>query len=121
MKKLLICGLASVTMCAASLALAAGVAVAQERTTAPGYNFKINVYITPGGVRLDRSVVKRGWLAHFVIHNATSKPVVFEVGGLKTSSPIKPGKIGKIGAFCDTRGQFKYFVNHILRGFFQVV
>jgi hypothetical protein len=120
MKKLLIGAVTGMALLAASLAFTGG-ALAQQQTTAPGYNFKINVYITPAGVTLDRSVVKRGWLAHFIIHNKTNKPVVFEVGGLKTGSPVKPGKTGHVGAYCDTRGQFDYYVNHVLRGYFQVV
>ena len=121
MKKLLAGALATAALMTAALALSAGGALAQERTTAPGYNFNINVFITAKGVTLDRSVAKRGWLLHFLVHNETTKPIRFEVGGLKSSSPIKPGKIGKVGAYADTRGQYIYKVDNVRRGYFQVV
>lgn len=120
MKKLLTGLVVAVAMVVPILAVSPVDALAQTRTTAPGYNFKINVYITAKGVTLDRSVAKRGWLAHFVVHNNTTKPVQFEVGGLK-SKQIPPGKTGKVGAYLDTRGQFVYKVDNILRGYFQVV
>jgi hypothetical protein len=120
MRKLLVGFLVSGAIVTLMLSLGSAGALAQERTTAPGYNFTIHVYITPTGVVLDRSVAKRGWLAHFVIYNKTKKPVQFEVGGLK-SKLIAPGKRGKVGAFLDDRGQFVYKVDNVLRGYFQVV
>ncbi len=120
MKRVLIGFLASGAMVLAMLTVGSAGALAQQRTTAPGYNFKINVYISAKGVILDRSVAKRGWLAHFLVHNNTKKPVEFEVGGLKTKE-IAPGKTGKVGAYLDTRGQYIYKVDDILKGYFQVV
>jgi hypothetical protein len=120
MNKLLVGLFASAAMMAAVLTVGSAGALAREQTTAPGYNFKINVYITAKGVTLDRSVAKRGWLAHFIVHNNTKKPVRFEVGGLKTRL-IAPGKIGRVGAFLDDRGQFDYKVDNHLKGYFQVV
>jgi hypothetical protein len=120
MRKLLIGVLAGALLAAAALTVGSTGALAQSSTTAPGYNFTINVYITNKGVILDRSVAKRGWLAHFLIHNHSSKTVQFEVGGLK-SKKIPPGKTGKVGAYLDDRGQFDYKVDNVLRGYFQVV
>jgi hypothetical protein len=120
MKRRLACIVAVGALMTGALAVVPGGALAQQRTTAPGYNFTINVYISAKGVILDRSVAKRGWLAHFLIHNRSLKPVVFEVGGLK-SKVIAPGKTGKVGAYLDTRGQYIYKVDNILRGYFQVV
>ena len=107
----------AVVVLAAALAVAPAPAVA---TTSPAYNFTIVVKITDKGVILDRSVAKRGWLAHFTILNKTRHPVRFEVGGLKTK-PIQPGKKARLGAYLDTRGQYPYKVDDKLRGYFQVV
>lgn len=80
-------------------------------TTAPAYNFQIRVLVTNKSVRLDRSVAKRGWLAHFVIQNRSSMTIRFEVGGL-VSKPVLPGKNGKLGSFLDARGRFTYRVEN---------
>jgi len=109
-----------VTLAAASVLLAPGVSAAPA-TTAPGYNFRIDVYIQKGGqVVMSRSLAKRGWLAHFLIHNRDKKAHVFDVGGLKTKKPIPPGGRAKIGAYLDTRGQYAYKVDGKTRGFFVV-
>ena len=88
-------------------ALSATGAASAPATTAPAYNFQIRVLVTDGGIRLDRSVAKRGWLAHFLIQNRSKQSIRFEIGGL-TSKPILPGKNGKLGSFLDQRGQFSY-------------
>ena len=80
-------------------------------TTAPAYNFPIRVLVTNKAVTLDRSVAKRGWLAHFLIQNRSSQTIRFEVGGL-VSKPVLPGKSGKLGSFLDTRGRFTYHVEN---------
>jgi hypothetical protein len=101
---------------------AAAVSVAaplSNATTSPGYNFKIHVTVTDSGVLLDRSVAKRGWLAHFVVTNKGKKTHVFDVGGLKTK-PLKPGATGKVGAYLDDRGQYPIKVDQKKRGFFTV-
>jgi hypothetical protein len=90
--------------------LAAVVAGPAAPTTAPAYNFQIHVLVTKSNVRLDRSVAKRGWLAHFVIQNRTSQTIRFEVGGL-FSKPVRPGGNGKLGAFLDHRGRFTYNID----------
>lgn len=100
--------------------LVAAPSLARTTTTAPAYNFTIHVTITNNGVTLDRSVAKRGWLAHFQILNKSSKAVRFDVGGLQTKL-IPPGKSGKVGAFLDTRGQYSYKVDNQVKGYFQVV
>jgi hypothetical protein len=105
---------------AASLAVAVPSSLARNATTSPGYNFKIDVYVTDGAVTLSRSVGKRGWLVHFVVHNGGKKAHVFDVGGLKTR-PIAPGKVGKLGSFLDVRGQFSYKVDGKNRGYFTVI
>jgi hypothetical protein len=120
MKRRLACFVATAAVMIGALAIVPVGAFAHQQTTAPGYNFTIHVTISATGVVLDRSVVKRGWLAHFLIHNETKKPVIFEVGGLLSKS-IAPGKFGKVGAYCDTRGQYTYKVNNVVRGYFQVV
>jgi hypothetical protein len=104
---------------AVSLAIAAPASLGRNTTTSPGYNFRIDVYITDQGVTLTRSVARRGWLAHFVVHNHGKKPHVFDVGGLKTRA-IAPGKQGKVGAFLDVRGQFAYKVDNKTRGYLTV-
>lgn len=96
---------------AAVCALAAAVPAASVATTSPAYNFQIRVLVTSSTVRLDRSVAKRGWLAHFVIQNRTKAAVRFEIGGL-VSKPVLPGKNGKLGSFLDTRGQYTYHVEN---------
>jgi hypothetical protein len=101
-------------------ALAAIVAAPAPATTSPAYNFNIKVTITDGRVVLDRSVAKRGWLAHFIVINKSHKAVRFDVGGLKTKL-IRPGKKGKVGAYLETRGQYEYKVGNKVRGYFQVV
>jgi hypothetical protein len=101
---------------AAALALAAP----SMSTTAPGYNFKIDVIITKNNVVLSRSLAKRGWLAHFVIHNRDSKPHTFDVGGLHPKKPIPAHGTGKVGAFLDDRGQYAYKVDNKVRGYFVV-
>jgi hypothetical protein len=111
--------LAVVAAAAASLAVAAPSSLARNATTSPGYNFRIDVYVTDSGVTLSRSVAKRGWLAHFVVHNRGKKAHVFDVGGLKTR-PIAPGKQGKLGSYLDVRGQFAYKVDGKSRGYFTV-
>jgi hypothetical protein len=108
--------LALVAAVAASLAVAVPSSTA---TTSPGYNFKIDVFVTDTGVTLSRSVAKRGWLAHFVVHNRGTKVHVFNIGGLKTK-PIPPGKQGKVGAYLDVRGQYVYRVDNKTRGHFTV-
>ena len=114
--------LALTLVLAASLAVAAPVAVsASPATTAPGYNFKINVFISKGGQTvLSSTLAKRGWLAHFVIHNKDTKPHTFDVGGLKTKKPIPPGGTGKVGAYLNDRGQYAYKVDGKTRGYFVV-
>jgi hypothetical protein len=114
-RKLVLAGLV-----AALLVVAPSTGLAQTRTTSPAYNFAIVVNITDKGVVLDRSVAKRGWLAHFIIHNRSARPVRFEVGGLK-SKLIQPGKSSKLGAYLETRGQYAYKVDNKLRGYFQVI
>jgi hypothetical protein len=108
-----------IAILAASVAVAAPSSLARGTTTSPGYNFKIVVVITDGGVTLSRSLAKRGWLAHFVIHNHGKKPHVFDIGGLKTK-PIGPGKTGRLGSYLDTRGQYPYKVDKTFRGYFTV-
>ena len=76
--------------------------------------------VKDGGVVLSRSIAKRGWRAHFVIHNKGTKPHVFDIGGLKTA-PIAPGKKGKLGAFLGDRGKYPYKVDRKIRGYFSVV
>ncbi len=112
--------LIGVVLSTLALAVAAPAAQAREATTAPGYNFYIGVYITDHGVTLTRSVGKRGWLAHFIVHNKGKKPHRFEVGGLKTKL-IAPGTKTRLGAYLDTRGQYAYKVDNKLRGYFTVV
>jgi len=99
------------TAVAAAVALAGIVPAGSWGTTAPAYNFQIRVLVTNTGVILDRSVAKRGWLAHFLIQNRSSATIRFEVGGL-TSKPIQPGRVGKLGAFLDTRGRYTYHVEN---------
>lgn len=117
--------LAVIAIAGASLAFAApgslarGTSVAPN-TTQPGYNFRIDVTISAKGVVLSRSIAKRGWLAHFVIHNKTTKPHVFDIGGLKTK-PIAAGAQAKLGSFLDTRGQYAYKVDKKTRGYFTVI
>jgi hypothetical protein len=116
MKKLLL----ALALLSATLAVTAPGAPARGTTTAPGYNFYIGVYITGRGVTLSRSVGKRGWLAHFIVHNRDTKPHRFEVGGLRTKL-IAPGKKVRLGAYLDTRGQYAFKVDNKLRGYFTVV
>ena len=111
--------LAVIAVLAASLVVAAPSSLARSETTSPGYNFKIQVVITDGGVTLSRSIAKRGWLAHFVILNKGKKPHVFDIGGLKTK-PIAPGARGKLGSYLQTRGQYPYKVDNKVRGYFVV-
>jgi hypothetical protein len=105
---------------AALSGLVAAPSFARSSTTAPAYNFDIHVTITDNGVVLDRSVAKRGWLAHFIVVNKSRKPVRFNVGGL-TTKLIPPGKQGKVGAFLSDRGQYSYKVDNQVKGYFQVV
>jgi hypothetical protein len=107
-----------IAIAAALLSVAAPSSLAQGNTTSPGYNFKIYVTITDNGVTLSRSVAKRGWLAHFVITNKGTKVHVFDIGGLKRSIPA--GKVGKLGSYLDTRGQYAYKVDNKTRGYFTV-
>lgn len=107
-----------IAVATALLAVAAPSSLARSGTTSPGYNFKIAVTITEKSVTLSRSLAKRGWLAHFVITNKGTKVHVFDIGGLKRT--IAPGKVGKIGAYMDTRGQFPYKVDGKTRGYFTV-
>jgi hypothetical protein len=117
MKKMLV----AIAVVCAALAVAVPVSLAKETTTAPGYNFYIGVYINKnGGVVLTRSVARRGWLAHFIVHNGSAKVVRFEIGGLKTP-PIKPGKKSRLGAQLENRGQYEYKVDNQRRGFFTVI
>jgi len=92
-------------------ALSATGATSAPATTAPAYNFQILVVVTDGAVRLDRSVAKRGWLAHFLIKNKSKQSIRFEIGGLR-SKTVEPGKSGKLGSFLDQRGQFTYHVEN---------
>jgi hypothetical protein len=108
--------LALVLVAAAALALAAP----SMSTTSPGYNFTINVVISKNNVVLSRSLAKRGWLAHFVIHNRDSKAHTFDVGGLHPKKPIPAHGTGKVGAFLETRGQYPYKVDGKVRGYFVV-
>jgi hypothetical protein len=108
-----------IAVAGAVLAVAAPSSLARGNTTSPGYNFKIYVTITDKNVVLSRSVAKRGWLAHFVITNKGTKAHVFDIGGLKRSVPA--GKVGKLGSYLDTRGQYPYKVDNKRRGFFTVV
>jgi len=117
MKRSLLLALA---VLAAVLAVAPGASLARVETTSPTLNYTIDVYVTGKGVTLTRSVAKRGWIVHFRIHNKTSKPLRFEVGGLKTKV-ISPGKSSKLGTYLDARGQYEYKVDNVKRGYFQVI
>lgn len=108
-----------IAIAAALLSVAAPSSLARGNTTSPGYNFRIDVKLTDTGITLSRSVAKRGWLAHFVIVNKGKKTHVFNIGGLKRSVPA--GKTGKLGAYMDTRGQYKYTVDGKYRGSFTVL
>lgn len=105
-----------VAVLAASISAAAPASLA---TTAPGYNFSIQVTVTDNEIVMSRSVAKRGWLAHFVIVNKGKKTHVIDIGGLKTK-PLAPGAKGKIGAYLDDRGQFLIKVDKKKRGYFTV-
>lgn len=107
-----------IAMAAALLSIAAPSSLARGNTTSPGYNFKIYVTITEKNVTLSRSLAKRGWLAHFVIANKGTKVHLFDIGGLRRT--IAPGKVGKIGTYLETRGQYPYKVDGKLRGYFTV-
>jgi hypothetical protein len=111
--------LAVLTVMAASLVAVTPASLARTSTTAPGYNFKIDVYIAKSGVTLTRSNGRRGWLAHFAIHNQTKAAHVFSVGGIKSHS-VLPGRTGKLGVYLSARGQFAYKVDKTTRGFFTV-
>lgn len=108
-----------IAMAAALLSVAAPSSLARGNTTSPGYNFRIDVTLTDSSVTLSRTVAKRGWLAHFVIANKGKKTHVFDIGGLKRT--VAPGKTGKLGAYMDTRGQYKYSVDGKYRGSFTVL
>jgi hypothetical protein len=108
-----------IVIAAALLSVAAPSSLARGNTTSPGYNFRIDVTLTDTNITLSRSVAKRGWLAHFVITNKGKKAHVFDIGGLKRSVPA--GKKGKLGAYMDTRGQYKYTVDGKYRGSFTVL
>jgi opacity protein-like surface antigen len=116
MKRLLLVAVLAVAVLAASGASAP----AKVRTTAPGYNFYIGVYITEKQVTLTRSVGRRGWRAHFIVHNKGKARHRFEVGGLKTRW-INPGRKRRLGAQLDVRGQYAYKVDDKLRGYFTVI
>jgi opacity protein-like surface antigen len=120
MKRLLLVAVLAVALLAASGASAP----AKVRTTAPGYNFYIGVYIkdtrTETRVSLTRSVGRRGWRAHFIVHNQGKARHRFEVGGLKTRW-IQPGRKTRLGAQLDVRGQYAYKVDDKLRGYFTVI
>ena len=107
-----------IAVVAALLTVAAPSSLARSNTTSPGYNFRINVTLTDTSVVLSRSLAKRGWLAHFVITNKGAKTHVFDIGGLKRTIPA--GKTAKLGAYLDTRGQYKYKVDGKIRGYFTV-
>ena len=104
----------------ATMALLPSSGLAARSTTAPGYNYTIKVTITANGVTLSSSDAKRGWLLHFLVTNKTSTPHTFSVGGM-SSKTLAPGSTGKIGAYAEDRGQFKYYVDKSLKGYFQVV
>jgi hypothetical protein len=107
-----------IAISAAMLSVAAPSSLARGNTTAPGYNFRIDVTLTDTNVVLSRSLAKRGWLAHFRIQNNGKKTHVFDIGGLKRSVP--PGQLRTLGAYMDTRGQYKYSVDGKIRGYFTV-
>jgi hypothetical protein len=107
-----------IAVAAALLAVAAPSSLARGTTTSPGYNFRIDVTLTDKTVTLSRSIAKRGWLAHFVITNKGTKTHVFDVGGLKRT--VAPGKVGKVGSYLDTRGQYPIKVDGKPRGYFTV-
>jgi hypothetical protein len=111
--------LTAIAILAAAFAVAAPASLARGTTTSPGYNFKINVTITDTGITLSRSVAKRGWLAHFLIYNKGKKTHVFNIGGLKRRVPA--GGHAKLGSYLDTRGQYKYTVDNVYRGYFTVI
>jgi hypothetical protein len=92
-------------------ALASVTVLPAAATTGPAYNFPVTVVVTDKGVILSRSDAKRGWLAHFLIKNKSKQTVRFEVGGL-VSSPVLPGKKGRLGAYLDHRGRFTYSVEN---------
>jgi hypothetical protein len=107
------------TLVSVSLAAITPSSLARTSTTAPGYNFKIDVYIAKSDVTLTRSSGRRGWLAHFTIHNQTKVAHVFSVGGIKSHS-VRPGTTGKLGVYLSARGQFAFKVDKTTRGFFTV-
>jgi hypothetical protein len=111
---------AVIALAAASLAVAAPSSLARGTTTSPGYNFRIEVALTDTSITLSRSLAKRGWLAHFVIHNRGKRAHVFDIGGLRTKR-IAPGGTAKLGSYLDTRGQYPYKVDNKRRGFFTVI
>ena len=108
-----------IAMAGALLSVAAPSSLARGNTTSPGYNFRVDVTITDSGITLSRTVAKRGWLAHFRIQNNGKKTHVFDIGGLKRTVP--PGQLRSLGAYMDTRGQYKYRVDGKYRGSFTVL
>jgi hypothetical protein len=107
-----------IAVATALLAFAAPSSLARGNTTSPGYNFRIDVTLTDKNVTLSRSIAKRGWLAHFRIQNNGKKTHVFDIGGLKRTVP--PGQLRTLGAYMDTRGQYKYRVDGKIVGYFTV-
>jgi hypothetical protein len=106
---------------AAIAAVVAPAVSARSTTTAPGYNFAIHATIKAGGqVTLDRTLAKRGWLAHFIVKNKDTKAHTFNVGGLHPKKPIAPGATAKVGAYLEHRGQFPVKIDGKVRGYFVV-
>jgi hypothetical protein len=115
--------LALIATLALTLVIGASVGdAARPQTTAPGYNFKINVSIVKGGrVVLSSSSARRGWLAHFLIKNKDVKAHRIVIGGLPVKKPIAPGATAKLGSYLEDRGAFKIEVDGTFRGYFNVV
>ena len=115
-KKLLL--LAGIAALAVSLAVPSALA-----TTAPAVSVKILVTVSDNAATFSTQGGRRGWAAHFTVKNVGKKPHRFEIGGLK-SKLLKPGELGRIGAYLEDRGAFEWKVDQggpHLQGFFKVV
>jgi hypothetical protein len=97
MKKKLLLALAMIVVVLASLVPAA------LATTEPGRNYYIDVVITDKRAVMTSLVGRRGWGAHWIVKNRSSKRHTFWIGGLHVT--VKPGGKARVSAGLNARGQ----------------
>ena len=103
---------------------AAPAAVAATQTTAPSPYVSIHVTLTDSKVVLSPTTEPRGAIGRFILHNAGTKPVTFNVGAEKANRTrgfgftevVGPGQRRVRLLYLAVRGRLPYYVGSSYSG-----